>query len=171
MILHALFRYLLRCLSLGPDRNDYASNGPQFELDALRQALLEWIWEGVSMQSTRQNRRPGTTEDKRGNPPSLFHRVSAMLNRAANSRRISRRLILRAFNPINSVSLSGAAPRKIRSISSMAQYSEMSFCERVSWGASPNKGRLQTRCQRGPERCMLNISCSGVGLSIGAVRF
>jgi len=29
--------------------------GPQFELDAFRQALLEWIWEGVSMQSTRQN--------------------------------------------------------------------------------------------------------------------
>ncbi len=60
-----------------------------------------------------------------------FSESSATIIHLVSSRRISRRLSSRTLNPINSVSFLGPADRTIRSIFSIAKYSEMSFCKSV----------------------------------------
>jgi hypothetical protein len=64
-----------------------------------------------------------------------------------SSRRMSWRLISRTHNPVNSVSSIPLAERRTRSIASIAQYSEMSFCKLDSTG-SLLKDQVQTRDQR-----------------------
>src|ERR1700687_1945453 len=77
-----------------------------------------------------------------------FSESSATIIHLVSSRRISRRLSSRTFNPINSASFLWSADRTIRSIFSIAQYSAMSFWKWSSTG-SPLKDPVATTDRTG----------------------
>jgi hypothetical protein len=90
----------------------------------------------------------------------LSPKSSAAIIHVVSSKRIVRRLISRTLNPINSVSSARSVERRIRSVFSMAQYSEMRFCKSVS-SESLLKNTVASRGPKRPEHGMLNISRSG----------